>query len=59
VSGVLNPTNKELWSQLGITQDSDKKLLQGLFTEHNMVALDPPISNCIDGTKSKFYCKYD
>ncbi len=58
VAGVLNPSYREMWKQLGITQEDDKKLLHGLFTETNMVVVEPPTSECIDGTKSQYYCKY-
>lgn len=57
-AGGVSPRNRELWKQLGITSTEDDKLLYGLFTETNMYVVEPPINNCIDGRKTKFYCKY-
>lgn len=57
-AGVVSPRNRELWKQLGITSSEDEKLLDGLFTETNMYVVEPPINNCVDGRKSKFYCNY-
>lgn len=57
-AGGISQKNRQLWSDLGITDKSDDKLLYGLFTETNIYALEPPINNCIDGTQSKYYCPY-
>jgi hypothetical protein len=59
VAGGVTTTNKNLWAQLGITQESDKNLLYGLFKESNLSVVDLPVNNCIDGSTSKFYCKYN
>ena len=58
VAGAHNPKAKEIWSRLGIKTEGDRNLLDGLMTENNMYVVAPPVNDCIDGTKSTYFCKY-
>jgi hypothetical protein len=58
VSGVLNPTTKTAWANLGINDISDNNLLNGLIGQDNVQLIAPPTNNCSNGTKSTFYCPY-
>lgn len=56
LSGAANPATRQQWSALGLTAESDRFLLQGLFTEDRLRVLAPPTSVCADGSSSVFYC---
>ncbi|MEI6481580.1 MAG: Ig-like domain-containing protein [Candidatus Saccharibacteria bacterium] len=58
IAGAANPDAKTRWAQLGIKDASSQNLLDGLFRENNIIALDPPVSTCVDGTTTQFYCKW-
>lgn len=58
VAGAMSSDAKRKWESLGITNEKDNGLLYGLFTKDNIYVVDPPLNHCLDGTKSKFYCKY-
>lgn len=59
VAGAVSDTNRALWTKLGITNTRDDYILNGLITQKRIYAIDPPTSNCIDGTKTKSYCRYN
>lgn len=53
VAGAANPDAKAKWAALGIKDSSSQFLLKGLFTESNIVALNPPTAECVaDRTKA-------
>jgi hypothetical protein len=58
VAGAHNPKAKEIWSSLGIKAEGDSSLLDGLMTATNMYVVAPPMNNCIDGTRSTYFCRY-
>jgi len=58
VAGAHNPKSKNLWNQMGINTEADSNILDGLITANNMYVVAPPTNNCIDGTKSSYFCKY-
>ncbi len=58
VAGAANPDAKTKWANLGIKDASSQYLLDGLFTENNIVALQPPTNNCLDGTTTQLFCKW-
>lgn len=58
LAGGMSAKNRALWQELGISSEKDNNLLHGLFTEDNIYVVDPPTNQCVDGTKSKFYCAY-
>jgi len=59
VSSVLNPTTKTAWANVGINDQSDNNLLNGLISQNNVQLIAPPTNNCNNGTKSTFYCPYE
>lgn len=56
VSGAVNPQSKQKWSDLGITEDKDDYLLEGLLNQNNIYTVETPTNQCSDGTTSKYYC---
>lgn len=58
-AGGVSPKNREKWNGLGISSTDDHSMLHGLFNESSFYVVEPPVNQCIDGTKSKFYCKYN
>ncbi len=57
-AGGMSDKNRKLWEELGITDKKDDNILHGLFTQDNIYVVEPPVNNCVNGKKSKFYCKY-
>ena len=58
-AGAANPAAKKIWTEdLGLKDKTSQSLLDGLFTENNIVALDPPINTCLNGTTTKFFCAW-
>lgn len=57
-AGAANPEAKKLWAEMGITDASSQNLLHGLFTETNLIALDPPTSKCVDGKITQLHCSW-
>ncbi len=58
-AGSLSADAKEKWSQLGITERKDNYLLSGLISSADLIyTVEPPVNNCTDGRKSKYYCEY-
>ena len=57
-AGGMSEKNRKLWNELGITSEKDDNILQGLITKDNIYAIEPPVNNCIDGSKSEYFCTY-
>ncbi len=55
VAGGSNPSAAAEWRQLGITGDG-RDLLSGLLTRDRIVAIEPAINRCANGTTSRFQC---
>lgn len=58
MAGSANPDTKAKWAQAGIEGEVKRDLLYGLFTTDNILALEAPTSTCVDGSTTKFYCKW-
>ncbi len=56
LAGAANPETQNQWTALGLTEDSDRSLLQGLFTRDRITVVAPPTNICADGTLSTFSC---
>ncbi len=58
-AGGANKEAQSQWHSLGVTsQDESKSLLDGLFTQTNILAVAAPTSKCVDGSTTKFNCKW-
>lgn len=58
VAGGINPENAAKWTALGLGPNDGKNLLEGLITENNLHVVEPPTVTCINGTTSKYSCKW-
>lgn len=58
LSGSANPKTKEKWQSLGMSDEVDNSLLDGLVTSSNIYVVDTPTVTCKDGSKSKYYCRW-
>ena len=56
LSGAANSETKNKWAALGLTDESDRSLLLGLFTPERLTVIVPPTNICADGSPSAFYC---
>lgn len=55
-TGILNPTEKTKWQNLGFNSLDDRDILDGLLTKERIYTVNPPTVTCQDGTQSKNYC---
>lgn len=58
MSGAANPNARTKWEKAGLNATNDNKLLDGLMTASNLYVVEPPTQTCLDGTKTKYYCKW-
>lgn len=58
MAGGANPDNAKKWTDLGLGPNEKDNLLDGLVTASNLYVVDPPVGDCTDGTKSKYYCDW-
>lgn len=57
-AGAANLDAKTKWASLGIKDNTSQMLLEGLFTPNNIIAVDPPVTKCVNGTTTKLYCPW-
>jgi hypothetical protein len=57
-AGAANPDAKAKWASVGIKDSSSQMLLEGLFTADNIIAVDPPVTKCVDGKTTKMFCPW-
>lgn len=58
VSGAVNPVARQQWADLGLDSGYNDDLLHGLVTKDNLYVVEPPTVTCIDGSKSKHFCRW-
>lgn len=58
IAGAANPRARQQWASLGIKDATSQNLLEGLFSDQNIIALNPPTNTCTDGRNTQFYCPW-
>lgn len=58
LEGGVNPESRSLWRSLGMAPEDGDSMLKGLITANNLYVVEPPTVQCIDGTSSKYSCKW-
>lgn len=60
-AGGINPDNAKKWTELGMGPNDTSftnNMFNGLITESNLYVVNPPVANCTNGTKSRYYCDW-
>lgn len=59
MAGGINPDNAQKWKELGMGPDlGGNDLLKGLITKDNLYVVDLPTVTCVDGSTSRYFCKW-
>jgi hypothetical protein len=60
-AGGINEDNRQKWIELGMGPNDTSftnNMFNGLINESNLYVVKPPVANCTNGTKSRYYCDW-